>query len=342
MRSKPAPPPDQVAEADQTAVDGWTRPKVILTAGLMACLLMSAMDSTIVGTALPTIAGQLGDASLYSWVVSAYLLTGTTTVPVWGRLADHLGRKRILLIGLTLFVAGSLLCGLAPSMLALVLFRGLQGIGAGCLQPIAMTVIGDVFPLEQRARVQGLFSGMWGLAAVLGPLLGALFVATIGWRWIFDVNLPIGLVSAVLVLSYREHVQRRGGRRLDFAGAALLTAAVALILYGLSSTVGRGSGPTWGLMFGGLLLLTVFLVRSRGRHEAIVPLWLIADRVIGPAMAATVLGGALMFVCTTYAPLYVQGVLGGTAINAGFAVAPMSIGWPLAAVVGSLWGQRWP
>jgi len=162
----------------------WTPERVRWTAGLMLALLIAAMDSTIVSTALPTIGGELGNFSLYPWVFSGYLLTATTTVPLWGRLADLYGRKRVLMVGMAIFVGASVLCGSAHSMLALVVFRGLQGVGAGCLQPVTLTVVGDMFPMAQRARIQGLFSGMWAVASVIGPIMGAVFVSSIGWRWI--------------------------------------------------------------------------------------------------------------------------------------------------------------
>src|SRR5438270_1789824 len=166
----------------------------MVTAGLMLAMFVAAMDATVVGTALPTIAHQLGHVELYPWIFAGYLLTGTTTVPLWGRMADLRGRKPVLLAGLAIFVGGSLLCGASQDMPQLILFRALQGVGAGCLQPVTLTIVGDIFPVAQRARLQGLFSAMWAIAAAIGPLIGGVFVVTIGWRWVFLINLPIGLV----------------------------------------------------------------------------------------------------------------------------------------------------
>ena len=162
----------------------WTPVLVRVMAALMVSLFVAAMDSTVVGTALPTIARELGSFEFYPWIVVGYLITGTTTVPLWGRLADIRGRKPVLLAGLAIFVMASALCAWSPSMLWLIAFRTLQGIGAGCIQPLVFTTVGDIFPLAQRARLQGFFSSMWAIAAIVGPGLGALFVSTIGWRWI--------------------------------------------------------------------------------------------------------------------------------------------------------------
>src|SRR5207245_2115923 len=189
----------------------------------------------VVGTALPTIARELGSFELYPWVVAGYLITGTTTVPLWGRLADIRGRKPVLLAGLAIFVVASALCAWSPSMLWLIAFRTLQGIGAGCIQPLVFTTVGDIFPLEQRARLQGFFSSMWAIAAIVGPGLGALFVSTIGWRWIFTINIPIGIAAAALLWGYAERKDQRVEARLDVRGAVLLTAGITVLLIGLGT-----------------------------------------------------------------------------------------------------------
>jgi EmrB/QacA subfamily drug resistance transporter len=309
----------------------WTPERVRWTGGLMLALLVAAMDSTIVGTALPTIGGELGNFSLYPWVFSGYLLTATTTVPLWGKLADLYGRKVVMFVGLGIFVGASVLCGMAHSMLALVLFRALQGLGAGCLQPVAMTVIGDLFPLQQRARVQGLFSGMWALAAISGPLLGALFVSTIGWRWIFDVNVPIGLAAAALLWSFNDRV--RGGRvSIDYAGALLLTAGVGLLLFGFGS--GNSDGQlNWPLIAVSVLMLGAFVVVERRAPSPTVPMRFLVDPVIGPAVVVAVIVGTLLFGLTSYVPLLVQAGLGGSAFAAGAAIAPLMVGWPVAGMI---------
>jgi EmrB/QacA subfamily drug resistance transporter len=311
----------------------WTPALVSLMAGLLLSLFVVAMDTTIVGMALPTIGRELGDFSLYPWIFTGYLLTSTTTVPLWGRCADLLGRRRVLLAGLVIFVAASLLCGAAPTMPLLILFRALQGVGAGCLQPVIFTIVGDTFPTGQRARLQGFFSGVWAVAAIIGPLIGAAFVASIGWRWIFGINLPIGLLAGALMWNFRE-TRHESGRRggLDLAGAALLTVGVPVLLWGLGSGSARAQ-PVWPAAAAGVALLGAFLLLEARVASPTVPLDLLRHPVVGPAIAATILAGALMFGLNAYIPLYVQDALGGSVFAAGAVLAPMSFGWPVGSVV---------
>jgi MFS family permease len=237
----------------------------------------------------------------------------------------------VLFTGLAIFVGASALCGSAHSMLTLVLFRSLQGVGAGCLLPVTITVVGDMFPMAQRARLQGLFSGMWGVASIVGPLLGAALVSTIGWRWIFGVNLPIGLAAAVLLWSFRDRVQ--GTRaKVDYPGALLLTAGVALLLFGFG-TGGGGpqlNGPALGAA---VVLLALFLLVEMRSQSPTIPLHFLANPVIGPAVLTAVIAGTLLFGLTSYIPFFVQAGLGGSAYQAGAALAPLTIGWPVASVI---------
>ena len=309
----------------------WTAERVRWTAGLMLALLIAAMDSTIVGTALPTIGGELGNFSLYPWVFSGYLLTATTTVPLWGRLADLYGRKRVLMAGMAIFVGASVLCGSAHSMLALVLFRGLQGVGAGCLQPVTLTVVGDMFPMAQRARIQGLFSGMWAVASVIGPIMGAVFVSSIGWRWIFDVNVPVGLASAALLWSFHDRPTRRRAV-VDYPGAVLLTAGVAMLLFGFGSGSG-GQAPQLPLIAGAVVVLALFVLVEQRTESPTVPLRFLRDPVIGPAILVAIVAGTLLFGLTSYIPFYVQGGLGGTPYEAGAALAPLLFGWSIVGII---------
>ena len=177
-----------------------TREQLLVTIAVMAGLAVAALDSTVIATAMPTIIGQLGGVERYGWVFSGYLLAATTTVPTFAKLADMYGRKPIFLIGISLFVGGSVLCGLSQSILQLIVFRTLQGLGAGAVQPMALTIVGDVFEPIKRARVQGLFSSVWGVSAVVGPALGGLLTETVGWRWVFYVNVPVGVVATVLLI----------------------------------------------------------------------------------------------------------------------------------------------
>jgi len=301
-------------------------------AGLMLAMFIAAMDSTVVGTALPTVAHQLGDFSLYPWVFSGYLLTATTTVPIWGRLADLFGRRRVLLAGLGIFVMASVLCGVSPSMPSLIVFRTLQGVGAGCLQPVIFTVVSDLFPVAQRARLQGFFSAMWAIASLIGPAIGAVFVSTIGWRWIFGINLPIGLVAGALLWRYRERRPEGPRQRVEVLGALMLTAGVAFLLWG----VGTGSSnarPIWPAAAAGLALLTAFVLWERRSQSPTVPLDLLGSRLIALTIATTMVAGIVMFSITAYVPLYVQNGLGGTPYAAGAASAPIAFGWPVGSVL---------
>src|SRR5579875_279345 len=184
--------------------------RMIVTIALMLGMSLAALDTTIVGTAMPSIVGKLGGITLYSWVFSIYLLTSTTTVPIYGKLADLYGRKPLFLFGASLFLIGSAASGAAQSMEQLIIFRAIQGLGAGAVMPIVLTIIGDIFTLEERARVQGLFSGVWGVSSIVGPALGGLIVDHYSWRWVFYINIPFGLLSAfLLIISLQEHVERR-------------------------------------------------------------------------------------------------------------------------------------
>ena len=309
----------------------WTPQLVRIMAGLLLAQFVAALDSTIVGTALPTIARELGDFSLYPWIFSGYLLTGTTTVPIWGRLADVYGRRSVLLAGVAIFVGASLLCGLAPNMLALIIARTLQGVGAGCLLPVMLTIVGDIFPVAQRARLQGLFSSVWAISSVIGPLTGALFVSTIGWRWIFGINLPIGVASVLLLRGYREDRQPGGGR-VDPVGAIGLTVGIALLLFGLG-TGSTAAQPQWPVVAaGGVVLAGSFLWERRSANPT-VPLRLLRSPVIGPIVLVALLFGVVMYGATAFVPLFVQGGLGRSAYEAGFALAPLTLGWPVGSTL---------
>jgi MFS family permease len=215
----------------------------------------------------------------------------------------------------------------------LVAARAVQGVGAGCLLPVALTAIGDLFPLEQRARLQGLFSSVWAVAALVGPALGAIFVSTIGWRWIFWINLPITIVAAVLLMAYRDAPPAGERGRLDYAGALLLTAGIALLLFGLDGA-GRGE-PAWPLIALGVVVLALFAVEQRRSANPTIPASLLRHPVIGPATAAAFLAGIVMFGLNGFLPLYVQGVLGGSSYEAGVTLSAASVSWTVAAIVGS-------
>ncbi len=314
-----------------------TPEQFVIAVGIMSALAVAALDSTVVSTAMPTIIGNLGGLSEYGWVFSAYLLASTVTVPLYSRLADMYGRKPIFLTGLALFVGGSMLCGFAGSMAQLILFRTIQGLGAGAVQPIAFTIAGDVFESEQRAKIQGLFSGVWGAAAVVGPAIGSVITTTIGWRWVFFVNAPVGVLAAFLIGRFlHEHVEHHR-HRLDLVGAGIMTLGLVSLLFAATEggqLWGWTSPITLGLVAAAVALIVAFGLWERRIAEPLIDLSLLKVPVIAAGLAIGGLSGVVMFSLSTYVPPLVQGVMGGNALEAGVAVAAMSIGWPIGSIVG--------
>jgi EmrB/QacA subfamily drug resistance transporter len=322
--------------AAETPIPPMTREQRLITVGLMAALAVAALDSTVVGTAMPTIIGQLGGLSEYAWVFSAYLLASTTTVPIYAKLADIHGRKPVFLLGLGLFVTGSALCGLAGSMWMLIAFRTLQGLGAGAVQPISFTIAGDIFEPRQRARMQGFFSGVWGVAAIVGPALGGLITSTVGWPWVFELNIPIGILAgAIIGLRLHERLERRP-HRIDWTGAAVLSGSVVLLLFAVSEggqLFGWLSAPFAAMVVAAAGLLLVFVRHARRVAEPLVDLDLLEIPLLRAGLMVGTLAGIVMFGLTTFVPPLVQGVQGGTPVEAGAVVAAMSIGWPVGSVI---------
>ncbi len=313
-----------------------TRNQAFVTVGIMAAIALAALDLSIVGTAMPTIIGQLGGLGQYSWVFTAYLVTSTVSVPVFARLADSYGRKPVMLFGLTVFVVGSALCGLSTSMTQLIAFRALQGLGAGAVQPISFTIAGDIFEPRRRARIQGLFSAVWGVAAIFGPAVGGLITTTVGWRWVFEINIPVGIAAGVIIgVGLHETVERKA-HRIDWIGAVLLTASIVLLLFVVSgggSAYGWLSLPTIGLLGIAVALFAWFVAHERVAPEPLIDLGLLRAPLVRAGLSIGALSGVVMFGLTTYVPPMVQGVHGGSPLDAGVAVAAMSIGWPVGSVV---------
>lgn len=307
---------------------------MLVTLATLIGTFLAALDSTVVGTAMPTVIGDLGGLSLYPWVFASYLLAATAAGPVFGRLSDTYGRKPIYLAGIFLFLAGSVLCGASESMGALIAFRTLQGLGAGAVQPVAITIMGDIFELETRARVQGLFGAVWGISAVVGPAAGGLITDFVSWRWVFYVNFPFGLVAAVLLATtLRESFERRSNR-VDYLGAALLTGGLVAVLLALLGNAPFLSAPTLALLFGGAAALALFVAVEGRAENPVVPLGLLGDRIFAVAALGNLALGGVLLGISVYVPLFVQGALAGTALTAGAVVAPLSIGWPLGSFVG--------
>src|SRR5205085_285543 len=310
--------------------------KITIIIALMLGMALAALDTTIVGTALPSIVGKLGGITLYSWVFSAYLLTSTTTVPIYGKLADLFGRKPVFLFGTAVFLIGSAACGAAQSMEQLIIFRAVQGLGAGAVLPIVLTIIGDIFELRERARVQGFFSGVWGLSSIIGPALGGVIVDHFSWRWVFYINIPFGLLSAfLLIITLKENVERKQ-RSIDYLGTLTLTFGIIALLFALLQggvTWAWTSLPSLGLFALAVVLIALFLFQETRASEPILPLTLFSNRIIAISSIGGVVLGVVLFGVTSYVPLFVQGVKGGTATSAGITLGPLLVAWPIAATL---------
>ncbi len=308
-----------------------THRPLVLTALILA-MFMGAIEATIVATAMPQIAGTLGGFSLYSWVFSSYLLMQAVTIPVFGKLADLLGRKPVFIAGIVVFLLGSVLCGFATSMGMLVAFRFIQGIGAGAVQPITATLAGDLYTLEERGRVQGYLSAVWGISAIAGPLAGGLIVQHAGWPWIFWINVPFGVLTIALVGLYlHEDVEHRE-RSIDYAGAGLLLVGLSSLMLALTRGADWGTGPMAALLALFAAAFLLFLWQERRAPDPIMHLEIWGNRMIALANVATLASGIAMIGIIGFLPTYVQGVQGGSALAAGFALSAMTVGWPLASV----------
>lgn len=306
-----------------------------VTAALMLIMVLASMEMTVTSTAMPTIIGQLHGLEHYSWVASIYLLACTVTMPLYGRLADVLGRKKVVIGATILFTAGSVLAAYSHSMVQLILFRGIQGLGAGGIMPVVLTILGDIFTLEERARIQGAFSAVWGLSSLAGPALGAFLVHTLGWRWVFLVNLPFGVLGLlVLMWKYHDH-QKPHSTSLDLPGIAALSLGSMALLAVVS---GVGPGGLDDRLAIALLVVTVistifFIYHERRAENPVMPPELMFNRDIGPSIIATFFFGAGFLCLDTYVPLYVQGGLGGGAGAAAGVVTPVMATWALSGLL---------
>ncbi len=314
------------------AVHPSKRPFVI--ASIMIATFMVAIEATIVATAMPGIVGQLGGFSHYSWVFSAFLLAQSTTTVVYGKLADIFGRKPTLIAGIVLFLIASLLCGFAWSMASLIGFRFLQGLGAGAIQPVTMTVIGDLYKLEERGRVQGTMSTVWAASGVLGPLAGGIIVDNVSWAWIFWINIPFGIVAIIgFALFLAEKIEHRQVH-IDYLGALLFSVATGAVLIMLTEVeAGVSTLAPLGLLF--LVAGGWFLRHEQRTPEPIVSIELWTRRLIVTVNIATLLAGMALLGLTMVIPIYVQGVLARSPIVAGFTITLLTVGWPLAVMLSS-------
>lgn len=307
-----------------------TRRPLVLAALLLA-MVIAAIEGTIVATAMPSIAAQLGDFSLYTWVFSAYLLTQAATIPMFGKLADLYGRKPVLIFGIVVFIIGSVLCGFAASMPWLIAFRFLQGAGAGALQPTTMTLAADLYPLRERAKVQVYFSAVWGCASVVGPLAGGLIVQYGNWPWVFWLTVPVAPIAIFLVSRYLHESVEKRDRSIDYVGAALFFLGLSALMLALTQGGNWSVGALAGILAVAALLLGLFVLQEGRAPEPMMHLELWRDPLIARANGATLTAGITLIGLIAFLPTYVQAVLGGSALLAGFTLSAMTLGWPLAA-----------
>lgn len=309
-----------------------------VTVAMLIATFLSAIEVTVVSTAIPRIASDLGGIQYISWVFAAYLLASTVTIPIFGKLADLFGRKRVFMFGGIVFLICSMLSGTAGSMTWLIWFRAVQGVGAGALNPTTFTIIGDLYPYEQRAKVQGLFSSVWGLAGLVGPLIGGFLVDYVSWRWIFYINLPFGLLAMLMVMLFlKEEGEIKEKPEVDYLGALTFFIAVTSLLFVLS--VG-GTEVSWTTPYlqglaaaGGIGFILFFWIETKAR-EPMLPLRLFQIPSILVANVISFLASSILIALNVYTPLWVQGVIGYGAAGSGMVLLPMSLAWMSGAFVG--------
>ncbi|MFD2169938.1 MDR family MFS transporter [Tumebacillus lipolyticus] len=310
-----------------------------VVAGLLLGILMAAMDNTIVATAMGTIVADLGGLEQFVWVTSAYLVASMAGMPIFGKLSDMYGRKRFFLFGLIVFLIGSILCGIAQTMTQLAIFRAIQGIGGGALMPIAFTIVFDLFPPEKRGKMTGLFGAVFGTSSIFGPLLGAWITEGISWHWVFYVNVPIGIISLLIISIYYKESVEHSKQKIDYLGAITLVGAVICLMFGLElggNQYAWNSAPILSLFTAFAVLLLAFLLIERKAEEPVINFGMFKKRLFFTSNMVGVLYGAAFIVATIYIPIFVQGVMGGTATNSGLILLPMTIGSVIAASAGGM------
>ncbi|MFF4266166.1 DHA2 family efflux MFS transporter permease subunit [Streptomyces virginiae] len=327
----PVPDPDKTGPATEHA----SREVLVSIGALLLGLLIAALDQTIVSTALPTIVSDLGGMAHLSWVVTAYMLASTAATPLWGKLGDQYGRKKLFQYAIVLFLIGSALCGIAQDMPQLIGFRALQGLGGGGLIVLSMAIVGDIVPPRERGKYQGLFGGVFGATSVLGPLLGGLFVDNLSWRWVFYINLPIGLVALVVIAAVLHIPARSSKHTIDYLGTFLIAcvATCLVLIASLGGTWGWGSARIIGIAVLGAFLLACFLVVERRAAEPVLPLGLFRIRTFTLCSAISFVVGFAMFGAMVYLPTFLQVVQGVSPTMSGVHMLPMVIGMLLTSTV---------
>jgi EmrB/QacA subfamily drug resistance transporter len=319
------------------------RDKILITVAMMVGMLIASLDQTIVDTAFPKMISELGGVSMFSWVITAYLLASTSIVPMVGKLADMFGRKLFWNIGIIIFVGGSVLCGQAHNMTELIVFRGIQGIGGGMIMPIAQTIIGDVYTGEQRAKMQGVFTSVFALGSAIGPLLGGYIVDHFHWKYIFLLNLPTGVIALLLSAKALTNVTSGKGRKLDWLGSVLSVTGITAILLALQMGGDQWAWTSWqsiGLFGGGAALLVGFAFHELHVAEPILDLRLFVNRTFATFVAVAFVLGMGMFGAIVFVPWFIQGVVGVSATNSGTVMLPMTIMMMVGSFAGGQVARR--
>jgi EmrB/QacA subfamily drug resistance transporter len=303
-------------------------------AAVMLSTALVAVDSTIIATAVPSVVRDIGGFAEFPWIFSVYLLAQAVSVPVYGKLSDLFGRKPVVLWGIGLFLAGSIMCGLAWNIWLLIAFRVVQGLGAGAIQPTTITMVGDLYSVQERAKVQGYLASVWGIASVVGPTLGGVFSEYVNWRWIFFVNIPLCLLAATMIMRKFHEKFERGRPVIDYRGAALLTSGLTLLILGVlegGQAWAWDSAPSIAILLLGVLLLAGFALAERRAVQPVLPLWVFQRRLLVVSGQLAIGVGAILLGLSSYVPTYAQDVLGTGPLVAGFALAALTLGWPISA-----------
>jgi EmrB/QacA subfamily drug resistance transporter len=303
-------------------------------AAVMLCTALIAIDATILATAVPSIVKDIGGFTEFPWLFSIYLLAQAVSVPIYGKLNDLFGRKPVILWGIALFLAGSILCGAAWAIWPLIAFRLVQGLGAGAIMPTTITIVGDLYSVRERAKVQGYVASVWGIASVVGPTLGGVFSEYVSWRWIFFINIPLCLLAATMIVRRFHEQVTRSKPVIDHRGAGLLSLGLILVILG---ALEGGQAWPWlsvagiGVPAAGVAVLVLFGFAERRASSPVLPLWVFQRRLLVSSGMMSVGVGAILYGLTSYVPTYVQDVLGTGPLVAGFALATLTLGWPLSA-----------
>ncbi len=324
---------------------GLTRSQMMgALAGVLLGILLSALDQTIVGTALPKVIAQLQGLDRYAWVFTAYMLTSTATMPIWGKLSDIYGRKWLYMLGMAVFVLGSALSGASQSMNQLILFRAVQGLGAGAMLPISLSIIGDIFPPAERGKYQGITGAVFGIASIFGPALGGYITDSLNWRWVFYINLPVGIVALIVVYLTLPNFGLRTRHAVDYLGAALLVAGIVPLLLAFTWAGAEYpwlSVPILGLLAASIVLLAFFIWTERRAQEPILPLTLFRNDIFSVSSFTSFLIGIGMFGPLLFIPLFVQGVLGQSATTSGAVITPTMLSFVVASIISGQLMSRW-